>query len=119
MRRFRKKGILRGFDLDELSRIAGDDWATVWKKLDISPRLSGDSMIGELRIEGKAALPIAARLGYRTKIDVVRDLCDSVGLSELESLGFLKCDLDREQVIARVEEMLVSYYDDRGDESLL
>jgi len=106
---FRGERALKRVDLNELSSIAGNDWATVWLKLDIDPHVRGASLIGELRIGGKWALPLTARLGYSNAADVVDVLREALGLSEAESLEFLGCTRGKDSVIARVEEMLVSY----------
>jgi hypothetical protein len=108
---FRGSKGLKRVKVDELSDIAGNDWATVWRKLEIDPHLRGASLIGELRIGGKWALPIMARLGYSNREDVIYMLCEALGLSEAESLEFLGCTLGKDSVIVKVEEMLVSYPD--------
>ena len=106
---FRGRGPLKRVKVEELSSIVGNAWTTVWFKLDIVPHISGASLIGELRIGGKPALPITAQLGFTKKADVVDELCKTLGLSEAESLEFLGCTRGKDSVIAGVEEMLVSY----------
>lgn len=106
---FRGESALKLVNVNELSSIVGNEWATVWLKLDIVPHVSGGSLIGELRIGGKWALPLTARLGYSDTADVVDVLCEALGLSEAESLEFLGCTRGKGSVIAKVEEMLVSY----------
>jgi len=107
----RRGGALKRVNVYELSHIVGNEWATVWIKLDIVPHVSGASLIGELKIGGKWALPLTARLGYNNMADVIDVLCEKLGLSKAESLEFLGCTRGKDSVIAKVEEMLVSYID--------
>jgi hypothetical protein len=108
---FHRDNGLKRVKPEELSDIAGNDWTTVWTKLDIVPYVHGSSLIGELRIGGKSARPIIARLGFSNSADVVYTLCETFGLSEAESLEFLDCKLGKDSVIVKVEEELVSYPD--------
>lgn len=108
----RYKRSLRRVKLDEIAEIAGNDWARVWEKLGITPRKSGRSLIGELRIGGKPAQPIISQLGYSDTADVVEELGKALGLSTDFSLEFLRCKRDRKSVIEIVEEGLLSYNDD-------
>jgi hypothetical protein len=98
---------------DEISAIAGNDWATVWQKLEIIPYQSGSSLIGELRIGGKPAQPIVARLGFGDRAEVLEILGRTLGLPQEFSIEFLSCNRGRKSVLEIVQERLLSY----GNES--
>jgi hypothetical protein len=100
---------------DEVSAIAGNDWATVWRKLEIIPYQSGSSLIGELRIGGKPAQPIIVRLGVGDTAEVLEILGRALGLSQEFSLEFLRCKRSRKLVLEVVEERLLSYNVDANE----
>jgi hypothetical protein len=95
--------------LEEISRVAGKDWATVWRKSGTLPQASGRVLVGHIRIGGKDAFPVVTQLEYKTKEDVVEALSRFLRLSRAEGLEFLCCNLDMNSVIELVEERLVSY----------
>jgi hypothetical protein len=107
-----RRSELRKVKLEEISRIAGSDWATVWRKSGILPQASGRVLVGHIRIGGKDAFPIVTQLEYSTREDVVDALGRFLSLSRTECLEFLRCRLDMKSVIELVEERLVSYNGD-------
>jgi hypothetical protein len=107
MRRWWKNHHLHSVDLDELSEIAGNEWTTFWGKLEIKPAVNGGVVIGELSIKGKPARPIITCVGFSSRGDVIEALCD-LGLTKNEAEVFLRCQHDREYVMARLEEQMLS-----------
>jgi hypothetical protein len=110
-----RRDVLKKVDGAEVAAIAGDDWARVWNKLKITPRLSGRVLIGQVNIDGRYAFPIIAQVGYDSTANVIEILRKSLSLTALESIEFISCKRDRDSILEIVEERLVSY--DSDDES--
>jgi hypothetical protein len=103
-----RRGWLKKIKLEEVAEISSDDWAIVWSKLGLVPQISGRSLIGELELGGRPAIPIYAQLGYNSRIDVVEALKNVLHLSEPAALLFLGCTLNRDSVEEVVEDYLLS-----------
>lgn len=110
-----RRHVLKKVEGAEIAAIAGDDWARVWCKLKVSPLLSGRTLIGQLRIEGKDAYPIIAHVGYDSKADVIEAL-EHLLLTASESMDFISCRLTLASTVEIVEERLVSYDGDEDEE---
>jgi len=110
-----RRDVLKKVEVAEVAAIAGSVWATVWRKLEISPLLSGRALIGQLRIGEKYAFPIIAQVGYDSTANVIETLGKSLSLTASESMEFISCTLNRASIVEIVEERLVSY---DGDDEL-
>jgi len=111
-----RRDVLKKVEGAEVATIAGDGWAKVWKKLEISPLLSGRVLIGQLRIGEKYAFPIIAQVGYDSNANVIETLGKSLSLTASESMEFISCTLNLPSTVEIVEERMVSYDGDEDEE---
>jgi hypothetical protein len=106
---WRRDRQLRRLKMDDAVAITENDWAIVWRKLDIVPSMLGRVVLGEFCIGGKPVAPIIAFVGYTTRAEVIDALRRQLHLREVEAADFLDCHHDAAYVADRVEEGLALF----------
>ncbi len=105
---------LRHVDLDRLASLAGDDWTTVWRKLEVEPNVVGTAVVGEVTVHGNRVQPIVGFTGYASRDDVLECLTEQLGISLDESSKFLDCTIGRDFIVAHLEAQLAGLAPDAG-----
>jgi hypothetical protein len=107
---------LRKIDLSELQQLAGNDWTTVWRKLELQPAVRDGVAVAELIIGDHRAHTVTGFTGYSDRHDVVDALMRQFpSLPETGANEFLDCTRGRGYIVEQLEILLAGAPDVEDD----